>query len=223
MDSLTDRALAKIDALTMPTKINFEGYYANLPESQNVRGAEQYKQAVHDRLYGAQAQVGMSTPWESLAGRIKFRPGEYSTWTGYKGHGKSSLISQCFLHGMVHGERCLVISPEFTVPILLARKLRQASRGPEPAPKFVDHWLDWCKGKLWFYDHQGAVKPRIVLGVIAYAVKQFSVTQVLIDSLMKCGIGTDDYNGQKRFVDELQALAHEYGPHIHLVTPARGS
>jgi hypothetical protein len=34
---------------------------------------------------------------------------------------------------------------------------------------------------------------------------------------MKCVAGEDDYNGQKTFVDELTAIARDYGMHIHLV------
>lgn len=216
--NVTDRAIARIDELRIPRKIDFEAYYENLPEAQDIHGAEEYVRQVIDLLYGEQAGAGMTTPWTE---NIKFRPREYTTWTGEKGVRKSSLISQCFLHGMVRGERCLVISPEFTVPTLLARKLRQASGGPEPSMRFIEHWLGWCRGKLWFFDHQGALRPKLVLGVIAYAVKHFAVTQVLVDSLMKCGIPPSDYDGQAQFCSRLQSLAHQYGPHIHLVTHAR--
>jgi twinkle protein len=34
---------------------------------------------------------------------------------------------------------------------------------------------------------------------------------------MKCVRGEDDYNGQKSFVDELTAIARDYGMHVHLV------
>jgi twinkle protein len=47
------------------------------------------------------------------------------------------------------------------------------------------------------------------------------VTQFVIDSLMKCGINEDDYNGQKRFIDQLCAAAKDTGCHIHLIAHSR--
>lgn len=214
---ITDRAMAKIDAIRVPT-VDFEAYYENLPEAKEIRCASEYANSVIDYFYGDAAGAGMSTPWTE---RIKFRPHEYSVWTGAKGTGKSSLISQVFLHGMTQGERCLVISPEFTAQALLARKVRQASQAEEPSMTFIEHWLAWCRGKLWLFDHQGMLRPKLVLGVVAYAVKHYGVTQVLVDSLMKCGIPPSDYDGQAQFCSRLQALAHQYGPHVHLVAHAR--
>jgi twinkle protein len=40
---------------------------------------------------------------------------------------------------------------------------------------------------------------------------------MVIDSLMKCVRGEDDYNGQKALVDELCAIARDHSIHIHLV------
>ena len=34
---------------------------------------------------------------------------------------------------------------------------------------------------------------------------------------MKCVSGEDDYNGQKKFVDEITALARDHNIHVHLV------
>lgn len=38
---------------------------------------------------------------------------------------------------------------------------------------------------------------------------------------MKCGINEDDYNGQKRFIDQLCAAAKDTGCHIHLIAHSR--
>ena len=71
------------------------------------------------------------------------------------------------------------------------------------------------------YDHVGAVEWRKVIAVMRYAVKQFGITQFVIDSLMKCVKGEDDYNAQKDFVNELCAFAQTHGVHIHLVHHVR--
>jgi len=50
-----------------------------------------------------------------------------------------------------------------------------------------------------------------------YAFSKLGVKHIVIDSLMKCGLGTDDYNAQKSFVDRLCWIAKTYKGHIHLV------
>ena len=40
---------------------------------------------------------------------------------------------------------------------------------------------------------------------------------IVIDSLMKCGIGEEDYQAQGDFVDKLCWIAKKYDVHIHLV------
>lgn len=75
---------------------------------------------------------------------------------------------------------------------------------------------------MWLFDHQGSLSPETVTGVIRYAIEQHGVTHVLVDSLMKCGIGTDDYNRQKKLVDDpLATISHQSGAHLHLVAHAR--
>ena len=43
----------------------------------------------------------------------------------------------------------------------------------------------------------------------------------MIDSLVKCGVGVDDYNAQKKFVDALCWAAKQHKVHIHLVNHIR--
>ena len=54
-----------------------------------------------------------------------------------------------------------------------------------------------------------------------YSAKELGVGHVVIDSLMKCVQGEDDYNGQKSFVDELTALVRDQQIHVHLVHHTR--
>lgn len=76
---------------------------------------------------------------------------------------------------------------------------------------------DWTSGKLYLYDQQGTVSAKQVCAVVRFAAKEKGVTHFVVDSLMKCVAGEDDYNGQKAFVDELTAIARDYQMHIHLV------
>ncbi|MEX5606384.1 bifunctional DNA primase/helicase, partial [Pseudomonas syringae] len=68
---------------------------------------------------------------------------------------------------------------------------------------------------------QGTVKAKMMLAVIRYCAEKLKVNHFVIDSLMKCGIGEDDYNGQKAFLDSLTSIARDTGIHLHLVAHSR--
>ena len=80
-----------------------------------------------------------------------------------------------------------------------------------------EQFRDWTTGKLWLYDQQGTVTAAQVSAVVRYCAKEKGITHFFVDSLMKCVADEDDYNGQKRLVDELTAIARDYAIHIHLV------
>ena len=71
------------------------------------------------------------------------------------------------------------------------------------------------------YDQQGTVKPERAIAVCRYFATKLNGTHIVIDSLMKCGIPEDDYNGQKRFIDELTSVARDRQIHIHVVHHSR--
>lgn len=196
--------------------------YLEPESSQSVRPADYFTQKTLDILNGRNTAKGLPLPWSKAADKFAFRPAELTVWTGYKAHGKSMMLSQVLLHAMTKGERVFILSPEFRPEGILARKIRQAACTSAPAEMFSRHFLDWAgNGRLWLFDHQGSLNPETVIAVIRYAVENLGVAHVLVDSLMKCGIGTDDYNRQKKLVDDLQTIAHQTGVHLHLVAHAR--
>jgi twinkle protein len=79
----------------------------------------------------------------------------------------------------------------------------------------------WLRSRLWLYDQFGTVMSNRMIALARYAREEIGVQHVVIDSLMKCGIATDDYGGQKSFVDKLSTLAKDTNVHIHLVAHAR--
>lgn len=165
---------------------------------------------------------GDQLPWTKLDGRFALRRKEVTGWVGYKGHAKSGFLSEIMLHLMTLDRKVLVISPEFAPLEILRRKVRQAAASAGPTAKYVRQWCAWANKRLWIFDKQSKLSPDLVLGVCAYAINELGVNHIVVDSLMKCGIATDDYNAQKDFVDRLQHLAHQSNDtHIHLVMHAR--
>lgn len=205
----------------IPDSIDFSAYMQE-PEQHNVRPASDWL----DETIAAFYAPADSTPiagmlWQKTAGLIKFRPGEVSVWAGINGHGKSMFLSQVELDLCYQAERVMVASFEMKPVKQMHRMSRQAFAGREPSIQFLKAFHAWTDGRLWMYDHVGAVEWRKLIAVMRYSVKQFGITQIIVDSLMKCVPGEDNYNAQKDFVNELCAFAVAHNVHVHLVHHVR--
>jgi twinkle protein len=205
----------------IPDTIDFSAYLSEPDESAYVRPASAYIDALIDRFHNPETSRGARLPWGRHEFRIAFRPGETTLWAGMNGHGKSLLLGQLMIGFMAQGERALIQSFEMKPVVTLSRMCRQASQGETPAIAYIKGFGAWTDGKLWMYDQQGTTTPERVLSVSRYFAAELAGTHVVIDSLMKCGIAEDDYNGQKAFVDELTALARDRQVHVHLVHHTR--
>lgn len=159
--------------------------------------------------------------WDKAKNDVEFRPGEVSLWAGVNGHGKSMVLSQIQLDLAYQGERVLSASFEMTAPRQMQRMCRQAYAGDLPPIPFVNEFHHWTNDRIWIYDHMGAIEWKKVLAVLRYARQNFGITQFVVDSLMKCVKGEEDYNAQKDFVNDLCAFAQANGVHVHLVCHMR--
>lgn len=153
--------------------------------------------------------------------KFRFRPNEITIWTGYKGHGKSSALSQIILGFMQGGKKVFVCSPEFPPVELLYRFLVQILGCEDPSEEEADVLIDFAARMLWIYDVQSSLKPHDVPALCRWVCEHIRPDHIVIDSLMKCGLAPDDYAGQKRLVDQIQSVAHQNPVHIHLVAHAR--
>lgn len=205
---------------TIPDSVDMRAY-AEVESRQIVRPAGQYAKQLLDRMFVPAANRGLELPWRKLEGRVIIRPGEMSVWVGYKGHGKSLALSQVMAKAMSDDERVLILSPEFRPVEILYRKILQCAGESEPTMAYARAWVAWANSRLWLFDHQGGVQAQTVIACLRYAHEKFGITQAVVDSLMKCGIAPDDFEKQKRFVDQLQTFAHDTGCHVHLVAHAR--
>jgi twinkle protein len=201
----------------IPDNIDFSAYMEE-PEQHDIRPASDWLQETIDAFYAPPDTTSAPTMlWKKTAGKVNFRKGEVSLWAGVNGHGKSMFLSQVSLDLCYQAERVMVASFEMKPVKQMHRMSRQAYAGSAPTIPFLKVLHAWTDGRLWMYDHHGSVEWRKVIAVMRYAVKEFGITQFVIDSLMKCVRGEDDYNAQKDFVDELCAFAAAHGVHVHLV------
>ena len=206
--------------------IDFSSYLKATDHKQNVKDVSVWVDELSDNLDNPVIEKSTKMEWESTDS-FAFRPGEVTVWAGSNGGGKSLLTGQVALGLIKKGEKVCVASFEMKPKVSIKRLVRQFAgedidhhaeiQGIEYKRALYNRFKAFAMGNLWFYDQQGTVTADQVISVARYCAVELSVTHVFIDSLMKCVSGEDDYNGQKRFVDEITALARDHNIHVHLV------
>lgn len=213
----------------VPDNIDFGKYVRETEARQRVKPARHYVADLVERLGKPVIHRGHSLPWGKARGLFRFRPGEVTLWAGVNGHGKSLLSGMVMLSLIAQRQKTCIASFEMKPHSTLERMMRQWVGYPAHAefaahPEAIQAMRELYEqfgivtdGSLWFYDQQGTVTSDQMIGVARYCAKELGIKHLVIDSLMKCVRGADDYNGQKNFVDELTAIARDYETHIHLV------
>lgn len=194
-------------------------------DPDELKQAKHYVDQVIETFYPcADYFQGYTLPWQKSHHRIQFRSSELSIWTGINGHGKSQLLGYIMLHCMQQGAKVCMASLELKAKILLHKLTRQASGLRLPTQGYIRAIHDWYDGKLWIFDLVGTAKTKRLLEVFQYARQRYGVDTFVIDSFMKCGIGEEDLNAQKSFVEELCDFKNQHDCHIHLVVhPRKGA
>ena len=196
--------------------------YLRAEEVSSVTPASDYVDATIDRMYGDQAKVGGYLPWSKTHSHIRLRPAELSIWAGVNGHGKSTILSQVILGLNGQSESACIASMEMLPEATMERYCRQYAGRRDPSMQYMrEEIFPWTNGKLWLYDKHGSVPAEKILAVIRYAFTELKVSHFVVDSLMKCGMAEDDYNGQKQFANDLFDIAKQHRGHIHLVCHSR--
>lgn len=213
----------------IPDTIDFNAYLRETDAKTHVKAASIWVSDLLERLQNPDRTKKVFLPWEKSHSLFVFRPGEVTLWAGQNGHGKTQVVSQVVLSLMGQGERAVIASFEMKPQTTIQRLVRmyggtdpfnpayQQDGGFESVRQIFNEFGQWTDKKLWIYDQQGTVSADRVIGMARYCAKELKITHVVIDSLMKCVRGEDDYNGQKEFVDELTALARDNQIHVHLI------
>lgn len=202
---------------------HLDDYFAEQQvDAAKIRRASDWTQAVVDRFHGA----GSSDNWRAtgftkMQGKFDFRSGEMTVWAGINKHGKTTFLSNVMLNVMRAGDKVCVASMEMKPAETMAKMTRQAGGTGQPTIQFIRDFHSWTDGKLWIYDHLGRVAASRILALAHWVRDKLKVDHLVVDSLMKCGIGVDDLTGQKDFVDALSTIARDTGLHIHLVCHMR--
>lgn len=212
---------AQVLRIITPDTFDWRQYAEETDAQVKVQGAETWKDDLLASVRNGVTVVGAQLPWAKTHDHLRFRAGEVTLWQGINGHGKSQLTGMAVLGFMRAGEGACIASFEMKPVSTLRRMLRQVAMNDRPSEDMASRFIDWCEGRLWLYDQQGTVKPEMIYGLVKYCARELKIKHVVVDSLMKCVKGEDDYNGQKDFVDTLTGLARDERIHVHLVHHVR--
>jgi twinkle protein len=165
--------------------------------------------------------AGKLLPWRGNEEKFRIRPGELTVWTGFNGSGKSMVLSDVTAGMIPQGERICIASMEMSPADTMKRMFQQIGVVDKPTQEYLAKMNDWLWDSVWIVNIRGTAKADKLLDIFRYAWKRYGITQVIIDSLLKCGFAEDDYNGQKEFVDKICDFIAETRCHVHLVSHAR--
>ena len=223
-----EKAAKQLDELSAKRKalrlapVDFDEYAESIHRDKaSIRDAQDFHDDVSDFYAGNKGMDGSTMPWEKTHHIVRFRKAEVSCWHGYNKHGKSLVLGQIINGLAMQGEKICIASMEMLPYRTLARMTRQMIGASNPDPRYISKYFDFAAGKILLFDQQGMVSASRICNVIEYVTGELGVTHFVVDSLMKCGINTDDLSGQKNFVDRLCAIAKDTGCHIHLVAHDR--
>ena len=209
--------------------IDFSVYLKETDNQTRVKKAKDYVEPLKERLRVKEKAKVSYLPWPHTKDSFEFRKGEVTLWSGQNGHGKSLMTSQIALSVMGQDEKVCIASFEMK-PITTMQRMARMWVGLNPfSPEFqgedgitaidqlYDQFGEWTDNRMWLYDQVGTADADIVIGMVRYCAKELQINHVFIDNLAKCIKAEDDFNGQKRFVDELTSVARDYNIHVHLV------
>lgn len=170
-----------------------------------------------------------------------FSGGELSVWTGKRGEGKSTLLSQLLIESVDQGHRVCAFSGELDAWRFKSWALLQAAGRRNIAQEVslysgkayfaptaqasagIDRW--WA-GNLFLYDNaiSGATDEAKILRVFEMAHLRYGCDVFLVDNLMTARFdvaGEDYYRAQGEFVGRLVDFAKRNDVHVHLVAHPR--
>lgn len=162
-----------------------------------------------------------TTPFDPEGNMLRLYPGGVTIWSGYPGSGKTTIIRQMVCQFLKRGQSVFLASLEEEPGDVLTSLGDTAAGCFDPSPHQMQCFLDAYHQQLHLWGKYGIAPHKTLLGVIRMLAKTRSLDHAVIDSLMCLDVPNDDFEGQRKFANELAAVARATGVHIHLVAHPR--
>lgn len=171
-----------------------------------------------------------------------FSPGELSVWTGKRGEGKSTLLSQLLLEAVNQGHRVCAYSGEMPARQFKRVMLQQAAGRDnverqedarsgrvlfEVKAETAQHINEWWRRRVFLNDikRENCHDERQILKIFEYAHRRYGCDVFLVDNIMtaqlKDAAALGYWQAQSAFTGRLVAFAKSSGVHVHLVAHPR--
>lgn len=158
-----------------------------------------------------------------------------TVWTGKRGNGKSTVVSQSLLNCIEQDKRCFVYSGEMMAGHFKQWFYLQAVKPNEVIDETVDGDIfqtlpknlikkidEWTRGKLLIYDDNNVNTEDEIVKMMEYAYERYNCKVFLLDNLTTVKFnGRDKYLAQSEFVDRLRNFVKNKCAHVHLVVHPR--
>lgn len=215
--------------MVLRDEIDFSAYMKETVGNRKIRSASDYIDEMIANIGKPEAiPFGWSLPWEKCGRMFQFHPGEVTLWAGANGTGKSLITGQLAVDMVCRRETVVIASLEMLPKKTLHRMMQQWSgmnplsvnHIPEAQKILASLYEDFrtqADGSLYLYDQIGSLNADEALALVRYAAHELKAKHFILDSLMKCVEGEDNYNGQKNFVNSLCQIAKDTDMTIHLV------
>ena len=171
-----------------------------------------------------------------------FAGGELSVWTGKRGEGKSTLLSQFVPEAVAHNKRACIYSGEMPAAAFKAILYQQTAgsgnirrevdrrtgkeiyRAAETVIPQLDRWMD---KRVFITDIRtaNAHDEDNILALFEYAHRRYRCSVFVVDNVMTAALKDEARLGQWRaqsiFAARLVAFAQRFDVHVHLVAHPR--
>lgn len=173
-----------------------------------------------------------------------FFAGELSVWTGKRGIGKSTILSQMLLNAIDQGHKVCAYSGELDKAQFREWAYLQAA-GPDhigyrddpltgkrlpTVNSQVDKLIsDWLRERFWLFDLERNTlhDPDSILSQFSYAKMRYGADVFLVDNMMSvdldCKRESELNVAQSKFMQTLAAFCKRKHVHVHLVVHPRKS
>lgn len=165
--------------------------------------------------------AGLALPWAEADQYVRFMPRKVTVWSGPTFSGKTAFLRQLMLHAISNRHRVLFVSLEEEPDDVWREFMCTASLVRTPTPNQRQWCLDLWEENLFVFDSTEMIEPTLLMGIVRFAAERHKLTHIVIDSLMRLNLRTDDYEGQREMGNMLGRLARLTGAHIHLVAHPR--
>jgi twinkle protein len=207
--------------LVIDTPIDWDAYHLTDDDRARVISPSSLVEKAEAILHGSESYEGVPLPFSKAENQVRLRHGKVSVWAGITHHGKTAMLKQVCLSLAKHGEVVCIASLE-EVPEETFADLAQMALGMWVNERGkVQEVADWLHRKVWLYDQQGMVSADRMLALMTFAVKAKGCTHFVVDSLMRLGIQSDDYEAQRVFFNRVTSYAKQLNLHVHIVCHMR--